>query len=43
MSLVFLIGAQHQKEGLGKTGSTLFSLVLELGVKSVVDHEALMD
>ena len=43
MSLVFLIGTKHQKICLCKTGSTLFSLILELGVKSVVDHEALMD
>lgn len=43
MSLVLLVRAKDQKESLSKTCSSLFSLILELGVESVISHVALMD
>lgn len=42
-SLEFEFGTLNQQKGLLETGSSLFSLIFELRVKSIVHHEALMN
>ena len=42
-SLELEFGALHKQEGFLETSSALLSLILELCVESVVDHETLMN
>ena len=42
-SLELEFGSLHKQEGFLETGSALLSLILELRVESVVDHETLMN
>jgi hypothetical protein len=43
LPLIFLVRANNQEESLLEGSSTLFSLIFELRIQGIVDHETLMD